>query len=245
MNNKEEQKLIVELHDVSPAFLKETKAILFLLSSLNIAPVTLLVIPNYLGKFNIYLYKDFLDIIKRYEVAIHGYVHYSKKIYPNFLRTSKEGEFYGLSFLETLKKVENSVEIFKLCDLPTKHFVPPAWINNKFLPSILRAKRCKTLADNIFIYNLAKKKKIFCPALTLSNREILDSLSRNMVRAFIPIYKAFNCFRVALHTKDARSKENINFWIESLESLVQKRRLIGYDELLWESRLTPSLKVLR
>jgi len=125
---------VVELHDVSPFYERETYAAVQLLKELEIDKFSILLIPNFNGKYSLENYKEFVSFLKELnqENILHGLTHKGKIKLTNLFYTYGEGEFGDLGEEETAERIKEALSIVK-----TKFFVPPAWIGNPWLEKVL------------------------------------------------------------------------------------------------------------
>ncbi|WP_022853512.1 DUF2334 domain-containing protein [Thermodesulfatator atlanticus] len=230
-----EKKIIIELHDVSPFYKNELLNILRMLYEHGIKKFSILLTPNFKGRYRLDKDNSFKDLIKcsKQEIILHGLYHEGKFSLRHILATNREGEFADLSKEETRRRIVEGNKILKNCGIDTHFFVAPAWINNKYLEKILTEQKFKGIGNrwSIKIFN---KKKIFSPIITLSNRNILSFLSKKSAKTLIKLYKNFETIRFAIHMQDANDSEKIILWKELIEQ-TEKRRLISYEDLTSES----------
>lgn len=234
---------IVEIHDVSPYYYKETLQAIKLMSLCGIKKYSLLVVPNYWEKGDLRERTDFVSAIHSagQEVILHGYNHKGGSIKDIFW-TYREGEFSGLDFFDTYRKISKALEIFEALHIKVNFFVPPAWIGNPYLEYVLYSLGFKGVAYRTYIKHL--ETGTVCPslAITFSNRAVFGSISVAFVPLMFKMFKNRKILRFALHTRDFADKRKIKMWRLLLTKVKKLRRLVSYEELLSQSRLASSLQ---
>ncbi len=235
---------IIELHDVSPYYYDELCSCLDLLNLLDIGRYSLLVVPNFHGRYPLYRHGDFVRLLKSLgqEIVLHGYTHSSKVRIKHLFYTYGEGEFGGEGLEATYLKVESALDVFRACGLESSVFVPPAWFSNAFLEDILYAFDFVGVGYRKRIKNLQKGESIPSMVLTLSNRYGFSYLSIKSLPLFYRLSKGDNILRIALHMGDFRDRRKVILWRWLLKDVKNRRRLISYGELLRKGGPSSSLQ---
>ncbi|MFN3505523.1 MAG: polysaccharide deacetylase family protein, partial [Caldimicrobium sp.] len=226
---------IVEVHDVNPYYEKNFLKILEFLKTLKIFKCSFLVIPNFWNIFPLQNYEDFTKLLKSLEceIILHGYSHKGQKNLKYLLWTREEGEFADLTLRDTEERIESALNSFKEVGLKSKFFVPPAWIGNKYLESVLKSYGFLGIGYRNKIKNLETGKELLAPTLTFSNRPFLSFLSIKFATFYLSLIQKFSVIRLVLHTKDFRDERKIKLWHFIINKI--KRRLTNYEELLCQS----------
>jgi len=120
----EDKKIVVSVHDATPRFHDECLIIFNKLDKIGVNQRTLLITPNFAGKYPIDRDEKFIVMMERekqrgFELALHGLTH------RNF-------EFYKKNYIEAKKSLQQGMEIFENAFgfLP-KGFIAPQWLQSK------------------------------------------------------------------------------------------------------------------
>lgn len=234
---------LVEIHDVSPYYYKETLQAIRLMSLCGIKKYSLLVVPNYWDKEDLRRETDFVSAIHYtgQEVILHGYNHKGGSI-KDILWTYKEGEFSGLDLFQTYERLKKALDIFEALHIKVNFFVPPAWVGNPYLEDVLYSLGFKGVAYRTYIKHLETDTVYPSSVITFSNRAVLGSISVAFVPLMFKVFKNRKILRLALHTRDFTDKKKIKLWRLLLTKVKKLRRLVSYEELLSQSGLASSLQ---
>lgn len=227
------KRAILELHDVTPYFRREFFQTIDFLDKLKISKFSLLVIPDYWNRYPLEEHLYFVNFLKdlQEEILLHGYNHLGPKKISQVFWTDGEGEFSNLTYEETFERVNHAIRVFQQLGISTKIFVPPAWLGNPYLEDVLLKFDFVGVAYRDIIKSFRNNKKIFCPALSLSNRKFFSELSMKLSFILKKFYQSLDCIRLSIHMADFRDYKKIKLWKEILEEIKPKRRFINYEEL--------------
>ncbi|SNZ14429.1 DUF2334 domain-containing protein [Hydrogenobacter hydrogenophilus] len=228
---------LVEIHDVSPYYYKETLQAIKLMSLCGIKKYSLLVVPNFWGKAHLYEHPEFVHTIlsTKQEVVLHGCYHEGGSI-KDIIWTSGEGEFSNLNLMQTYQRIKEGKDIFEAVGIKSDIFVPPAWIGNPYLEDVLYSLDFKMVACRDYIKDLESELVYTSPVITFSNRPILSWLSIGFAPLLFRAFKRNRLIRLALHAKDFRDRRKVKLWRVLLSKIKEHRRLISYGELIRQSR---------
>jgi uncharacterized protein len=133
--------LVVSIHDIAPPTRETAERIVSDLSRRGVTHCSLLVVPNYHHAGSV-LADRALGIWLRevegrgHEIVIHGYFHERprrenesprEKFMTRFY-TDDEGEFFDLSYDESLRRIKQAREEFVSLGLAPRGFIAPAWL---------------------------------------------------------------------------------------------------------------------
>lgn len=125
------QPFIVCLHDVTPAFARETRAILRDLAPLVGRRVALGVVPNWHGQWHLSAYPDFCHLVREHssELLLHGYFHQRRHGWgPVTWLAEGSDEMNGLDGDGTRRTLERGQQVFAdVFGAPAQGFLAPAW----------------------------------------------------------------------------------------------------------------------
>jgi uncharacterized protein len=134
-------KLLVSIHDVSPAHDQAIQRIWTHCHSLGVRPA-LFVVPNWHGEWPIEDYRLFIDWVRDCEaggfgadVFLHGERHDEHGVRREladelraFGRTDGEAEFLTLRYGAARQRIERGLRCLRACGLSPVGFVAPAWL---------------------------------------------------------------------------------------------------------------------
>lgn len=134
--------LVVSIHDVSPATLETTQAMLNDLAQAGVTRTSLLVIPNHHHAHPIREDSGFQRQVRSWaqdghEIVLHGYFHQRTSKHDEGLRdravtrfyTAGEGEFYDLTYGEAEALLRRGLDDFTACGFGVvTGFIAPAWL---------------------------------------------------------------------------------------------------------------------
>jgi predicted deacetylase len=149
------KKIVVSVHDITPCFHDECRIIFNKLETLGVHQRTLLITPDFAGKYPIDRDEKFIIMMERekqkgFELALHGYTH-------------KHFEFYKKNYIEARESLQQGMEIFENAFgfLP-KGFVAPHWLqSNSSLKAVEDLGFNYTVALRTLKYFNGKEYKTF------------------------------------------------------------------------------------
>ncbi|MDX2227893.1 MAG: polysaccharide deacetylase family protein [Verrucomicrobiae bacterium] len=145
--------LIVSLHDVAAPTLSKIGPMLAALEQWGVDRTSLLVVPDYHGRGEIYADPFTRDWIRTaaangHETVLHGLVHLrvprgnegltSTLITQSY--TAGEGEFYDATEKEAADWIGQGEEIFQLAGISARGFIAPAWLCSQATRAVLRQR---------------------------------------------------------------------------------------------------------
>ncbi len=203
--------LVVSIHDVAPPQWPQVQQILKQLTAIGIHKRSLLVIPNYQGRYPINEYRKFAESVKLLEeqgdeIVLHGYEHVGVGK-PRDVRdrikdrwyTEGEGEFLNLGYAEARHRLELGMGILAKVAMQSSGFVAPAWLINR--------DGLKAAADLGFQYtnsylnvlDLANQKSHIAPSLVFGPGNLNEDLGIALQRVLAKFLKASPIVRVVIH----------------------------------------------
>src|SRR5262245_57126599 len=132
-------KLLVAIHDVTPAYRDEIRALHHLCTAREITPA-LLVVPNWHGIWPLEGHKPFVDWLRDCaaagaDVLLHGVRHDEAGLTRRFTdaaralgRTAREAEFLTLDGEAATARIRRGLDVLVRAGLDPIGFVPPAWL---------------------------------------------------------------------------------------------------------------------
>jgi hypothetical protein len=125
------QSFIVCIHDATPAFARETRAMLRDLTPLVGRHLSFGVVPNWYGEWPLEAHADYCALIRENadELLLHGFFHRrARGRGPATFLTDGTDEMNGLDRDETAHTLERAQTVFtEIFSRPARGFLPPAW----------------------------------------------------------------------------------------------------------------------
>lgn len=133
--------LVVSLHDVHPGSQATIARILADLDQLNIRQTSLLIVPDWHGRFPLPRHPSFChwlaELSRDHELVLHGYHHLDKSpseknnaldriIATHY--TAGEGEFFDADVANSVALLSAGLQVFRQLHLKTSGFIAPAWL---------------------------------------------------------------------------------------------------------------------
>lgn len=137
-----DRRILVSLHDVTPAHLPRLEEIVAFLDRIGVGPrFAMLVVPDFWSRWPVREDGAFRDWLRRQaargvEIVLHGYTHRDevrhrhpwRRWQARFL-TAGEGEFLGLSVREAeVRLAAGRALLEEILGQPVEGFVAPAWL---------------------------------------------------------------------------------------------------------------------
>lgn len=228
--------LNVVLHDVTPASWPFYRDFIAAVDGMGHIPLTLLVVPDFHHQFHIDRYPDFRCAIEQRieqgdEVVLHGYSHHDDsplQLNPiNFFMRriyTHEGEFYSLDEIQARQRLEQGLELFRRYHWPVSGFVAPAWLMSKGTQAALRGLPLRYTSDLRGLIRLPDWQRLDTPTLVWSSRSAWRrQASRHWNRLRLQRSLSSPLLRLGLHPIDMRYRDAVQFWLETLETLLASR----------------------
>ena len=122
---------LVCIHDATPAYARETRAMLRDLAPLVGRHLSLGVVPDWHGEWPLGAHPDYCQLVQEAsdELLLHGYFHRRRRGWaPTTLLTEGSDEMNGLDAEETRCLVERGQRVFtEVFGEPARGFLAPAW----------------------------------------------------------------------------------------------------------------------
>jgi uncharacterized protein len=231
-------KLLISLHDVSPAHWRRLRIAEDMFDRLGIGRLTYLLVPDYHHAWDIRRAAGFAAWCRGPHPAavqwfLHGYVHQAPAPptgrfvdrLKQYWLTDEEGEFLSLDAGETGVRLEAGVVAFEdaLGSRPDG-FVAPAWLANQHLAPALKAMRITFTEDHRRVYDLQRDRWIDCPVITWATRTVLRKYGSLLVcPALLHRWADRPVLRIALHPADFDHLETRR----SIESVLARALELG------------------
>ncbi|MBI5500267.1 MAG: DUF2334 domain-containing protein [Deltaproteobacteria bacterium] len=250
--------LVVELHDVTPAFEPEVRELWEALLDLGVDRAMLLVVPafddGHGGKWDLRDHPAFADWLRRRraegcEIVQHGLTHRAESPPPGlrnalvhrwFARGCEE--FAHLPFAEARDRLHAGRAVLDAAGIHADHFVAPAWLQSDGTRRAVDELCFRATATMGHLRPLGgTRTPLAAPALTFAApHPLLDYGKRAVMRGTEALARTSPLLRVALHPEDLRNARPFDHVRERLRRLLRYRRLVTWDAFLRETAGRPS-----
>jgi hypothetical protein len=239
------KRVLIAVHDVTPAHAPALAKIYVLLEELGIARYALLVVPDWHGQWPLDRHTAFVDDLLRRqadgaEVFLHGYRHDEAGFRRTWMqrvkiagRTAASAEFYLAPPDEAARRLDLGLALFARLGLNPAGFVPPAWLHRPGLADQLQRRSLAITEGFWAVRDLATGRRVFAPALSWSTaRRWRSHLTAGIAGARRGLETARTLVRVAIHPPDIERGVVSPSLRQTLASLSAARRAMGYREAL-------------
>ncbi|MEO7999279.1 MAG: polysaccharide deacetylase family protein [Gemmatimonadaceae bacterium] len=174
-------KLLVSIHDVTPAWAPSTLALWKLCQEFGVAPA-LFVVPNWHGAWPLSQYSAFCSWLRACasqgaEIFLHGERHDEVGLQRTaidelraFGRTAREGEFLTLNRASAAERITRGLSTLRGQGLSPIGFVPPAWLAREQTFSAVNDAGLTFSEDSRGVRIHARSQTLAAPAVRWSGR---------------------------------------------------------------------------
>ncbi len=235
--NPPQRGVCVVLHDVAPATWGMYRNFVASVDAIGRIPLTLLVVPDYHRLGCLSDSPDFCRSMEQRrargdELVLHGCRHQDDLplswFFPRdlFMRRvfTHEGEFYLLTEQMARERLEYGLEQFERLGWTTAGFVAPAWLMGYGTRKALASLPLRYTSDPAGLFRLPDFKKIQAPTLVWSSGSAWRrrvswwwNERRRRQNAETPLV------RLGLHPVDMRHESARDYWLKTLEKLLESR----------------------
>jgi uncharacterized protein len=248
-------KLLIALHDVSPAHRARLERAERLLAGLGITQMTYLLVPDFHGRTRADASPKFMAWCRaerpyRVQWFLHGYFHDQRleacdiAHRPTLLErlattftTAGEAECVRLGAETLRRRLRAGIEVFKDCigSLP-EGFVAPAWLFNRHLVPALKELQFEFTESHRRVVHVTSGRELVTPVVTWATRTWLRRHG-SLAAAALARYLCRNhsIVRVALHPYDFDHASTVASISRTLEVMCRDREVVPYTTELFES----------
>lgn len=236
-------KLLIALHDVSPAFERETQLLWTACRERNTSPA-LLVVPNWHGEWPLERYPRFVAWLRQRadegtEIFLHGERHDEQGTTRRWSdqlraigRTAAEGEFLTLDRAEAQRRMERGLDVLRTAGIEPVGFVPPAWLWQRHTRSVADSLGLPISEDEHAIYLHRRGMRLDSPVIRWSARTAARATASAIVaRARTWLHQRHWLVRIALHPTDLWSAVTTDSAMQTIEWWRARRHPWSYSAL--------------
>jgi predicted deacetylase len=238
-------RLLVAIHDVTPAHESRLGGVFALLQELGIERYALLVVPNWHGAWPLEEHPGFAALLRARqergaEILLHGLRHdevgSTRSPWQHlraFGRTAREGEFLSLAPGEAARRMHRGLETLKALGLVPAGFVPPAWLHGPQSFQLIADQGLDFTEDTLTVYSLAQGRGLRAPALRWSTRRAWRAAAGVAIAAARrPLERWRPLLRVAIHPSDMDVPGVERSVKRTLTALLRHRVAVSYRQAL-------------
>jgi len=209
-------KLIVAIHDVTPAHAAPVETLWGLCVSRGIVPA-LFVVPSWHGEFMLESDARFCGWLRRCasqgaEIFVHGERHdevgAERGVWDALRaagRTDREGEFLTLTHIAARNRIARGLRRLRSVGLEPVGFVAPAWLASRGARAAIGDVGLHVSEDASHVHLLRRDERLKSPVIRWSARTLLRAhVSVAMAAAARSLLRE-PLVRIALHPQDMRS----------------------------------------
>ena len=237
------RRLLVTIHDVTPAFEAPVRVLWQLCRAQGITP-GLLLVPDWHGEWPIERYPHFMDWVRARsrdgaEIILHGERHDEvglprawRDTVRALGRTAREGEFLTLDGDSARQRVTRGLARLADQQLMPVGFIPPAWLAGAVTHEVVRESGLAFSEDADSVQLHARGERVRAPALRWSGRTTLRAWgSRAMASVRWRTWQQEPLLRLALHPQDLNHPVVAASVERDIARWARARTVIRYDEL--------------
>jgi predicted deacetylase len=240
------KKLHLTVHDVSPAHADTLKQIHSALVKLGVVRYSMLVVPDYHGKWPLDEFPEFCGWLRELskngvEMVLHGCRHEggTAGLSPmdrirSAIFTRNEGEFLGLDEKNAEKLLRTGREVLKQAlGVEVKGFVAPAWLYSRGTISALKETGFTFSENRLRIWNPETGRTILrMPVVNYAGGGFLKrSLAASWVRVSGVVLAGSETVRFAIHPGDFEIDTGKKAVQKRLEILLRKRATVNFKDV--------------
>ena len=245
-------KLLVSIHDVTPALMPQVESLYALCRSRGVTPA-LLVVPDWHGAWPLTQHPGFVSWARAREaegaeIILHGERH-DEVGSPRsvgdelraFGRTNGEGEFLTLDLKQATERIERGVGLLRSYRLNPVGFVPPAWLMKPDTIAACQRAGLGVTEDDGALYLLgAQVMRVASPVVRWSGREPLRAWASVLVSAARwRTQRGAGYVRIAYHPSDLDHPATARSAARELDRWLGTGAVVRYDSLRPSSAAAP------
>jgi predicted deacetylase len=242
------RRLLVSIHDVTPALEAPVRALWSLCMAHGVVPA-LLVVPDWHGQWPIERHPLFMDWVRARaregaEIILHGERHDevgSPRAWQDqvtaFGRTAREGEFLTLSHDAALARIQRGCARLADQQLVPTGFIPPAWLAREATHDVVRELQLGFSEDahtvRVHAHGVNPRTvRLDAPALRWSGRGTARAVASRLVAdARWYAWQRAPLLRLALHPQDLAHPVTAASVRRDIARWAQCRHVVRYAEL--------------
>ena len=238
-------RLLVAVHDVTPAHASRVRRVLDFLADAGVTQYALFVVPRWHGEWPLDRHPDFAALLRERatrgaEIFLHGLrhdEHGTRRSWPQqiraFGRTDGEGEFLALPPATAGARMDDGLALLRRCGLAATGFVPPAWLHGRDWRRLLRERALRYSESSWAVYDVLTLRRIRASAFCWSTLAPWHPPAGALLAAArLEIQRRAPLLRVAIHPPDIDSAAIRRSLDRVLRTLLARRPAVSYAAAL-------------
>ena len=226
-------KLLVAIHDVTPAYAEEVRTLHLMCAARKITPA-LLVVPNWHGRWPLDRHPEFVDWVKARardgaDILLHGERHDEAGIRRRITdevrawgRTAREAEFLTLDARHARERIHRGLEVLDRVGLRAIGFVPPAWLWRAEARDEVPSAGLRLSEDDRAIYLHERGGLLEAPVVRWSARGAWRAhMSAFVARVRVATMQRHAVIRIALHPGDLAHPATIRSLALTIDAVME------------------------
>jgi predicted deacetylase len=236
--------LVVSVHDVTPPQWDRVRRIVEALGAAGVPRRSLLVIPNFQGRWAIDQHDAFCEELRRLQMAgdemvLHGYEHIGVGTpdgivdrLKNRWYTQGEGEFLSLDYRGARDRIERGLELARQARLDMRGFVAPAWLINA--EGLRAAHDCGLAYTNSYarFSDLSQAWSRFAPSLVFGPGNLNEDMGIALQRGVSNLLSRSQVVRVVLHPPCIDHPRRFDSILAMIRTQLAEHEPVTYLDLL-------------
>jgi uncharacterized protein len=236
--------LVVSVHDVAPPSWDQVRRMLDALEAVGVSRRSLLVIPNFRGRWPIDEHEAFCADLRDLqragdEVVLHGYEHTGVGTpsgpiarFKNRWFTVGEGEFLALDYRDARDRIERGLALARRVGLDVPGFIAPAWLIND--DGLRAARDCGFQYTNSYLQltDLVGGRSRFAPSLVFGPGALNEDLGIGVQARVSRLLARSPIVRVALHPPCIDHPARFTRVLSMIRTQLAEHQPITYIDLL-------------
>jgi uncharacterized protein len=243
-------RLVVSVHDVAPPQWDRVRRMLDALTAAGVSRRSLLVIPNFQGRWGLDDAPDFVAHLQRLqddgdEMVLHGYEHVEVAAPRRFVDrvrnrwfTRHEGEFLALDYPAARDRLERGLAMARRARLDMRGFIAPAWLLSA--AGLQAARDCGFEYTNSYFTfaDLIQGRSHVAPSLVFGPGHLNEDVGIAVQERVSTWLARSRVVRVALHPPCIDHADRFERILSMIRAQLAEHRPVTYLELLahWRQR---------
>lgn len=236
-------RLLVSIHDVTPAWTSEVLALWELCRRYGVSPA-LFVVPNWHGKWPLEKHPGFAgwlhsSVDNGAEILLHGERHDEvgsvrqwRDGFRAFGKTSNEGEFLTLDTSEATDRLSRGLRLLRTLELKPVGFVPPAWLARESTLDAAASLGLHVSEDASSVRILSRNERIASAAVRWSSRTNFRARASSVIaKARWELQRNNPLVRLALHPQDLNHPITAASLHHEVDRWLTRNHVVRYDSL--------------
>jgi predicted deacetylase len=239
-------KIVIAIHDVSPAHADEVRYLIDACDALRARPLVLKVIPNEAGRYDIREHPEFARMLAHEaaagsEIVLHGYTHQIAGPISGLGLQQLRGRLFAGSVAEFLtldrrrmrERLRAGLQILRDVGLAPHGFCAPGWLASSYLPRQLRDCGLQYYLTMAAVHDVLDGRRVLTPWTGYMGA---DPIQERLVRlggdVITTLAKRSPVTKVFLHPQGAYESAACSHILQRIPGMIENRRIVTYGSLI-------------